>query len=116
MELQEEVAQLEKQVLIIQRRIKYLKTQGRISHFLRTVKFIPNDYLVSTYGTEQKFNDLLLDWDSFHRTNSTEESILKTINTIVKRVKEHYSASDLSWVKPMKAAVKDYFTYTNREE
>jgi hypothetical protein len=104
------IEELKEKVLKLQIEIAYLEARKVISSTIEECFKIPNDYLREIYGEKEK---LRFDWHDWSSSTATEKWVLKRISDEVRSIKEHYTDSNLDWVKPLKQATKDYFAYIN---
>lgn len=104
-----EIAALEAKIAEQQLYVDYLKSIRTIQTILATVEKVPNDYLLGHINERDK--SITLYYDS---TSATEDKIMKDLNGTIKQIKEHYTKTEMSWVKPLKQALKIYFQYKSK--
>jgi hypothetical protein len=107
------IEELKEKLAKIQLELAYCQAKEIISNIIENTVIIPNDYLKESFGTSQKIG---FDWWDWNSSIATEKNVLKKISDKVSNIKEHYTASNLDWAKPLKQATKDYFAFVNSEK
>lgn len=107
---QTKIQSIKESIEKMQLELAYYEAIETITSIIDTVEIVPNGYLI---GEVMQPTGLSFRWD-WCSTVATEKSVLDTIARKVKCIKEHYTQSNLDWVKPLKKATKDFFAYRNK--